>query len=408
MAEPSEKVLSTEQLVTLIRLLKGADSAELKLSVPEDAQRSAIAALGMDALDAQIRQVVFFDTPDLTLQKAGVVVRARRVQGKPGDAIVKLRPVDPERVPASLRKLPEFGIEVDAMPGGFVCSGRLKAAVDGLDVKAVVDGQRPIRKLFTKEQRALYAQHAPEGVGLDDLAVLGPLFVLKLKVVPQGLDRRMVAEMWFYPDGTRLLELSTKCLPTETFDVAAQARAFLGSRGVDLLAEQETKTRRALEFFAAELAPPRPGHDPPPPRAHQGRRRPAEAACPAGGRFCPPLPRPRSTAARPRRSIAASARSALRRPAGRASATERLSPGGRVGKHPAARVDRTKPSRRAEAPTAGTCLGMVTGGRDRSTTGRRWCGDGTWRMRHAWLSSGPDRSSGPCSGSSCSSSGSGC
>ena len=174
MAEPSEKVLSTEQLVTLIRLLKGADSAELKLSVPEDAQRSAIAALGMDALDAQIRQVVFFDTPDLTLQKAGVVVRARRVQGKPGDAIVKLRPVDPAKVPASLRKLPEFGIEVDAMPGGFVCSGRLKAAVDGLDVKAVVDGQRPIRKLFTKEQRALYAQHAPEGVGLDDLAVLGP------------------------------------------------------------------------------------------------------------------------------------------------------------------------------------------------------------------------------------------
>jgi inorganic triphosphatase YgiF len=39
-----------------------------------------VAALGLDALDAQIRQVFFFDTPDLDLNRAGVVVRARRIQ----------------------------------------------------------------------------------------------------------------------------------------------------------------------------------------------------------------------------------------------------------------------------------------------------------------------------------------
>jgi hypothetical protein len=32
----------------------------------------------MDALDAQIRQVLFFGTPDLALNRVGVVVRARR------------------------------------------------------------------------------------------------------------------------------------------------------------------------------------------------------------------------------------------------------------------------------------------------------------------------------------------
>jgi hypothetical protein len=254
MAMPPDKTLSTEQLIAMLRLLKGADSAELKLSVPDEGQRSTIAALGFDALDAQIRQVVFFDTPDLSLQRAGVVVRARRIQGKPGDAIVKLRPVDPETVPASLRKQPGFGIEVDALPGGFVCSGRLKAAVDGLDIKAAVHGARPVRKLLTKEQRSLYAEHAPDGTALDDLSVLGPIFVLKLRAVPKDFDRRLVAEMWIYPDGSRVLELSTKCRPSEAFDVAAEARTFLAARGVDLLAEQETKTRRALEFFAAELA----------------------------------------------------------------------------------------------------------------------------------------------------------
>ena len=64
----------------------------------------------------------------------------------------------------------------------------------------------------------------------------------------------MVAELWLYPDGTRILELSTKCATAETFSVVAEARAYLTSRGVNLDAPQQTKTRTALEFFARELS----------------------------------------------------------------------------------------------------------------------------------------------------------
>lgn len=50
------------------------------------------------------------------------------------------------------------------------------------------------------------------------------------------------------------MELSTKCLPSETVDVAAQAREFLSGHGVDLEGEQHTRTKTALEFFSRELA----------------------------------------------------------------------------------------------------------------------------------------------------------
>ena len=86
-----------------------------------------------------------------------------------------------------------------------------------------VSGTKPLRKLFSKAQRAFFAEHAPEGVTLDDLAVLGPIFVLKLKLAPQTFGRRIVAEMWLYPDGSRIVELSTKCLPGEGLDVAERA-----------------------------------------------------------------------------------------------------------------------------------------------------------------------------------------
>jgi hypothetical protein len=247
--------LSDEQLVELLELMRDADSVELKLTVPEQSQRSAARALGLDPLDAQIRQVFFFDTPDLALNRKGVVVRARRIQRKGNDSVVKLRPVVPTELPDSLRSSPSFVVEVDAMPGGYVCSGSLKGKLAPTAVNEAVAGKTRLRKLFSREQRAFFEALAPDGLALDDLAVLGPIFVLKLAFAPKEFGRRMVVELWLYPDGSRILELSTKCAPTEAFQAAAEARAFLTGRGVDLAGEQQTKTKTALEFFSGELDP---------------------------------------------------------------------------------------------------------------------------------------------------------
>ena len=242
--------LSDEQLAELLGLIADADSVELKLTVPASDHQMAIGLLGIDPLDAQIRQVFFFDTPDLTLSKAGVVVRARRVQGKGDDSVVKLRPVIPNQLPKKLRKTRGFGVEVDAMPGGYVCSASMKSTANA-DVRNTLLEGRPLRKLFSKEQRAFFAESAPDGIRLDDLTVLGPIFVLKSRLTPKDLQRGLVAELWLYPDNTRILELSTKCAPAESFLAAAEVRVFLTQQGVDLSGEQETKTRKALEFFSS-------------------------------------------------------------------------------------------------------------------------------------------------------------
>jgi len=248
--------LSDEENAKLLALTKGVDSVELKLTVPETRSgfRSTAASLEMDPLQAQIRQVFFFDTPDLLLNQHGLVVRARRSQGRVDDSVVKLRPVVPDELPPALRKLPEFKVEVDVLPGSYVCSGSFKAKLGQTDVREASLGKRPIRKLFTKAQRAFYADHAPEGIDIDALSILGPMNVFKLKFQHPGFARRLVAELWLYPDGSRILELSTTCPPAEAFQVAAEVRAFLGERGVDLAGEQQTKTASALRFFSSELA----------------------------------------------------------------------------------------------------------------------------------------------------------
>jgi hypothetical protein len=244
--------MTAEQTAEMLKVSKQADSVELKLTVADTDQRSAVQALSMDPLEAQVRQVFFFDSPDLALNKQGVVVRARRVQGRAHDSVVKLRPVVPNELAPKIRKSPNLVTEVDAMPGGFVCSAAMKSEVDPALIRQAVAGERPLRKLFSKEQRAFFADNAPE-TDIDTLSILGPITLLKLKMSPKELGRRLVAEMWFYPDGSRILELSTKCAPAEAFQVAAESKAYLAKKGIDLTGEQQTKTRTALEFFAKEL-----------------------------------------------------------------------------------------------------------------------------------------------------------
>ena len=247
------KPLSGEDIVKVLKLGKGANSIELKLSVPLTGHRATIKSIGLDPVEAQPRQAFFFDTPELALNRAGVVVRARRIQGGDADTVVKLRPVDPSAIDPDLRRSAAFKVEVDVMPGGFVCSASFKGVCSGQEVLDVTSGKMPLRKLFSKEQRAFYDAHAPAGITMDKLVILGPTFLLKAKHQPKDFDRPITIEMWLYPDGSRILEVSTKCLPKESFQVGAEFKTYLAARGIVVGADQAPKTKTALEFFSAGL-----------------------------------------------------------------------------------------------------------------------------------------------------------
>lgn len=247
---PMDAALTDEELKELMDLIRDADSVELKLTIPETMRARTAAALGADPLDAQMRQVFFFDTPELTLNASGVVVRARRRQGEEGDTVIKLRPVVPGDLSEELRRSGSFNVEVDAMPGGYVCSASFKGAAGNDAIRFAAAGDGPISRLFSKGQLAFYTAHAPDGIDLDSLSVLGPIPIFKLKMKPEEFGRKLVGELWLYPDGSQIVELSTKARPDEAFQVAAELKVLLHRLGVDLTGEQQTKTKTALEFFS--------------------------------------------------------------------------------------------------------------------------------------------------------------
>ncbi|MFE5310889.1 hypothetical protein [Isoptericola sp. NPDC056578] len=248
-----------ETLAAVLAVLPDVDAVELKLTVPGADHRRVLDRLGIDALDATIRQVAFLDTPALDLSAAGLVVRARRTQRKAGDVTAKVRPMLPADVPGRARRADGFKVEVDASPAGFTCSCSSTRRLPDDDVRALLDDVGRLPGLLDRTQLSLLEPRLPAGVGFDDLRVLGPVTLLKARFAPAGLPRPMTAELWFLPDGDRILELSAKAAPAAAFQAAAETKVFLASQGVDLGAPQETKTRAALAAYATRVGTTRVG-----------------------------------------------------------------------------------------------------------------------------------------------------
>ena len=88
---------------------------------------------------------------------------------------------------------------------------------------------------------------------MEALVTLGPTYLLKARHNPKSFNRGIVVEMWLYPDGSRILEVSTKCLPEEAFQTAVEFKAYLSNCGIPLVESDQTKTKAAMEYFKKKL-----------------------------------------------------------------------------------------------------------------------------------------------------------
>jgi hypothetical protein len=249
----SPPALAPDDLLATCRQLGGVGSVELKLNVPPE-QRMALRKLHVDPLMGRLREVVFFDTPDLALFHCGVVVRARRSQGKDDDTVVKLRPLVPEDLPADVRDSPNLKVELDLTRQSYVVSASLKGTRPAGAVEEVLSGRRSLAKLLLKEQRYLLADRMPAGTSWEQLIALGPVYVVVVKAVPRGFSQRMTIEQWHFPGQVPLVELSTKAAVADVPAVHREAVELLGRCGLTATGEQQPKTGTALKFFASHVA----------------------------------------------------------------------------------------------------------------------------------------------------------
>jgi hypothetical protein len=233
-----------------------ASGVELKVTIDPAQISYALEALGLDADEAERRYVTYYDTPDLLLFEAGLVLRSRKVIDDDDDSTVKVRPLlaaEAFTVDATLFDEGEFKCEIDRTPSREVSSCSLKAEQDRGEIDDVAAGERDVDKLFSRRQEDFLALFGPTEFDFDEAVPLGPVDTRRWKIEPEDLPARLTVELWDMPDGSELMELSIKVDQEESAAAMDALLDFVTARGLSLAETQTTKTRAALTFFAREM-----------------------------------------------------------------------------------------------------------------------------------------------------------
>jgi hypothetical protein len=242
--------MANDDVARMIETVREVGRAELKFTIAEPALRAVRTALG--AGPTRVQHVYFLDTADLTLRRHGALARVRGGQ-QANDSVVKLRPMAPSAIPAVLRRHGDFTVEVDVTPDSFICSGALKRRLGRNAVERAVKGERGLRTLFSDQQSALLARQLPDGVvAFDELLPLGPVEVRRTRPHPDAAVRGLELQQWRYPDGSRLLEISTRCAAGKLIQTAARIAAFLDLNGIALAGPCPTKADTTLAYFSRQ------------------------------------------------------------------------------------------------------------------------------------------------------------
>jgi hypothetical protein len=229
------------------------EAVEIKCTIRPDQELRAERAMEVDEDTADVRLVYFYDTPELDLFKAGVVLRARLIKGDADDSTVKFRPVEPAFIADDWQRLKGFKLEADWVGDHVVCSASLTDLQKRDEIDEVAKGQRAIGKLFSSDQERFLREFYKGPLGFGKLRVIGPIRVLRWKPKHETFPHELTLEEWRLPSGDELVEVSIKAPPNEAQQARTEFETHLRELGLDPEGAQDTKTRTALQYFAGIL-----------------------------------------------------------------------------------------------------------------------------------------------------------
>jgi hypothetical protein len=231
------------------------DGVEIKVSFGSDQTGSAMRALSLSS--SQPRWQIFFCEdvnpgvlPGTPLLDGGIVLRARLRSEDDADATVKLRPCRRSQLTDPwLTETDKLKVEADWAGQRKVLAASHTANRSKKVIADAGRGRRSVTDLFTKKQLQFLSDCAGLRVNLDTLTALPPVTAMRWQTVasaPPELSLR--AERWTVGD-LDFLELSIAVQIEQAPAKQAALTDFVGSLGLTVNPEQETKTRQVLNHL---------------------------------------------------------------------------------------------------------------------------------------------------------------
>ncbi len=221
------------------------DQVELKVLLDASLEE-AMVLLGARVRSPLLRSIYYLDTPDLLLNRDGVIARVRITevlgQGRSrADAVVKLC--------RKVRRSKGFPVELDALPHAVRPSATAGRRVPVDRARRALRRDDPVRHLFSRVQKDLLFS---VGVPVEDMVVVGRAEAVRL--VSADARRCVAIESWRRANAGRVTELSMKCRPGSSRAMARAMRELVAGHGLRISPVQSTKTQLVLQQLVGDAA----------------------------------------------------------------------------------------------------------------------------------------------------------
>lgn len=241
------------------------DAVEIKVTVDGAQVGRGLEVFGLGPNGRQ-RSVYFCEdvtssvstsTPLLDL---GVVLRARETHGNGADSTIKLRPCRRSQLTDHWLDAAEGAValklEADWAGTRRVLAASCTANRPPRSIAQVRAGSKALRSLFSAEQERFLTDCAGIRVNLDVLTLLGPIAAMRWGLVHTAApdpELEVVAERWVVDDALDFLELSVRVDPGSADVTKTAFEELVRRRGLQADPNQDTKTRRVLEYLGGSL-----------------------------------------------------------------------------------------------------------------------------------------------------------
>ena len=242
--------------------LNQLDAVEIKVTIKPEQIKQAEDVFDLKKDEAQKCKIYFCEdmqafhsTRTLHLLEHGIILRLRQTKDAPDDSTVKLRPVF-SQITTEWREMEGFKLEGDWVGDRQVESASFTVEQQQDEIESVIEGERSLDKLFSKEQERFLRTNAPIEINLSSLQVLG--FIQALRWQPKYIETLpylIRSERWHLPDDKQLLELSIRVQLEQAQKAQSEFMQFLEENNLDSTGIQETKTRMVLELLAEKFLP---------------------------------------------------------------------------------------------------------------------------------------------------------
>lgn len=217
------------------------DGGEVKVLLADQNTDKTISWLKRQKADFSQRHIFLFDTPDLSLHQAGVILRIRRKQDDSYDVTAKIRDREIKELPnISKKSKKHFECEWDVIQDTFMSCALVKKQKK---ILGSIDMRNP-QSYFDIDQKRLIGSRAD--ISWKNIKSFDRINAAKWKLDPEDIPP-ISFELWSLPNGKRFIEASRKFGGDNPEKERADLLDFLKENDLAIAKDQTSKVQLALE-----------------------------------------------------------------------------------------------------------------------------------------------------------------